>query len=418
MDRAEFSILMKTDPGAEKSRTMPVSIILILSIVLFSALLAAGCDEPPDNHIVIVKLTPNATVEWTEMLDSGGGDLAYRMIQTPDDNIAIFCSLKNFKGLVKLSRSTGKMLWKTSLSEQGCGSILTTGRNGDIISAGGPNICRINSDGVVVWNRTTQLDGSALSILETSDGGYIVGGIKTDFYVPQTIYVSREGTVYENVTPELSEREKRQNGIPVTHIILARFDSRGNVVWDTVLVSAVASNRIITIDLENEQGYVIQTENQVIRLDEQGTLISTKNIDSIPGSDTGSPSEPNLKHYGSLSEQNLQYFVYPTDFIFYNPLGDAVVKQSLKKISVVSGTDEGGYIAAGFPGDNSLSRIFHSRAREGNLHVIKIRGDGSREWDEPVYGVTVNTVDQIIQTSDGGYALMCANDKRWDYLSK
>ena len=45
--------------------------------------------------------------------------------------------------------------------------------------------------------------------------------------------------------------------------------------------------------------------------------------------------------------------------------------------------------------------------------VVRLRPDGSREWERPVSGVRVNDVGQITQTSDAGFELLCANDKRY-----
>jgi hypothetical protein len=94
----------------------------------------------------------------------------------------------------------------------------------------------------------------------------------------------------------------------------------------------------------------------------------------------------------------------------------AVAKQTLKRLNVTiaGSTNDGGYIAAGFPGTTRLlwDAPVRERGQEGTLHIVKLRMDGSIDWDRAVQGPVVNSVSQIMQTSDGGYVLVCGNDKR------
>lgn len=51
-------------------------------------------DYIPKNDIVAVKLRPDATMEWVQVLDSVGDDREYWLMETPDNNLLIYASLK------------------------------------------------------------------------------------------------------------------------------------------------------------------------------------------------------------------------------------------------------------------------------------------------------------------------------------
>jgi hypothetical protein len=397
---------------------------LVLCFVIAGLLFTAGCigcmflpcyesGGRPDNDIVIVKLTPAATVEWSKVIDSGMNDRASQIIQTPDNNFVIYYDAgigesrgPPFVGLIKIANGN-EIAWKIPILEKGCGNRMIIGRNGDLIAYGGQNICRINADGRVVWNRTTNFNGYIQSLLETSDSGYFVGGGKSDWYEYGYSIVYDE---HGNITPQLSEQEKREKGIPITQTVVARLDTNGSVVWQTFLGEKDCKDPAWKlIDLDNNQGYVVRAGEKIIRLDKDGKYSGVIWVDDLPEFDKESPRGQNLT-------QNL---AYPTDYVFYNSRGEAVAKQTLKNISTFAvRTNEGGYLAAGFSGRFGLLQGVMERAKDGNLHVVKLKPDGSKDWDIAVNGVLVNNVGQIIQTSDGGYALLCGNDKRWDYLSK
>jgi len=422
---------MTARPVDPDSRRRPLYAAVALVLVMVAVLLVAGCigcfllptgctvGDPPDNYIRVIKLTPNATVEWSKGLDSGGDNRVYRMIQTPDNNLAIYCFLEkeNFYGLVKISRTTGEILWKTSLNDKGCGhGALALGKNGDIISAGGSNICRINSEGVVVWNRTTHFNGYIQSLLETSDNGYFVGGGKTDWYEYGYKIVYDE---HGNITPQLSEQEKGKKGIPITQTTVARIDADGNVVWQTFLGRENTHDPVrIIVDKKQGTDYVTLTESFSIRFNENGKLLNTSRISFLPEADKATTSRPTLMRY----IYPLTGAEYPPRVVFFDEQGFAVATLTLSNVShIISPTDNGGYISAGIvPRKKMQSPDDYPENRsilDERLQIIKLNSDGTRAGETPIPGVIVTGVADIIQTSDGGYALV-GIDQIWGVRSK
>jgi hypothetical protein len=402
---------MKPDPGPKKSSTIHNGIVFVLLIVFVVVLLAAGCIEPgyiPNHDIIIVKLTPNATVEWSKVLDSGGDDQAFRIIQTTDNNLAVYSSLKNenFVGLMKISRATGEILWKTPLFDEGCGSGLTLGRNGDIISTGRANICRINSKGVVVWHHTIQMNAYAPSIIETPDNGYIVGGGRIDdSEVGSTIQFDEYGNI-------IGQRPRKDWKMPqpVHQTIVAKIDANGNVTWQTSLGRENLQDPVqMIIDTKQGSGYVVQTKKDVIRLDEDGNYLGVTHFYDLPEADNATLSRQTLKKYITNPPEITSD---PSEVIFYDEQGSPVGLQSLRNVShIISPTEDGGYISAGISASSvKLHDQVMSNKQDGSLHIVRLNPDGTKAWEIPVYGIMVTQVVGIIQTSDGGYALLCMTE--------
>jgi hypothetical protein len=339
-------------------------------------------------------------VEWSQVIDSGGNDRAFQIIETPDKNFILSCELpgQNFRGLVKISQ--GKNInWKLPK-----GSGIIPGKNGDIISYSGSEIFRIDAGGNIVRNITTHHEGDINTILETPDNGYIVGGVKDDIFENGTEIVSNERG---KITGQRPVNEMTGRRMPFRQTTVARLDATGNVIWQTYLGGDGSRDpaRMI-IHLDNNQGYMVLAGEKIIRLDEEGIFLWITDIDAVPEYDTLSSSQKNLTSSAT----------YLPTFIFYNSLGMPVAKQTLKRLNVTiaGSTNDGGYIAAGFPGTTRLlwDAAARERGQNGTLHIVKLTPDGSTDWNRAVNGPEVTSVSQILQTSDEGYLLVCGNDKR------
>lgn len=410
---------MDARPNILENRRGPVCTAVALVLAMVAVLLAAGCitlniipnlelDYIPNHSIIVVKLSPNATVEWSKVLDSGGDDRAFRIIQTPDNNLAVYGSLKNenFVGLMKMSGATGEILWKTPLVEEGCGSILALGRNGDIISAGGANICRINSKGMVVSHYTTQMNAYAHAIIETPNNGYIIGGGRTeDSEAGSIIQFDENGNI-------IGQRPRKDWKMPqsVYQTIIAKIDANGNVTWQTPLGRENLQDPVQRI-IDTKQGsdYVVQTRKDVIRLDKDGNYLGVTHFYHLLEADNATFSRQTLKKYITDPPD---FLLDPSEVIFYDEQGSPVAIQTLRNVShIISPTEDGGYISAGI--SVSSAKVYEQVSgsiQNRSLHIVKLNPDGTNAWETPVYGISVTDVVGIIQTFDGGYAVLCLNE--------
>ena len=344
---------MTARPVDPDCRRRPVYAAVALVLVMVAVLLAAGCDETPNKDIIVVKLTPNATLSWSKVIDTGDEDTAEEIIPASDGGFVISAGLYGmdhpqgrYPYLIKFSRD-GKFLWNRSTYELNCDSTTVTIKpNGEIITGAGNDSCRFNSDGELISNETISH----------------VGGI--------------------------SYYSLREHGF----------------------TDAPAS----VIELKNNRGYIVVVRNQSYRpfsvlLDSNSTFIHATSLETLPEI---SPSA--FRDLPWDYKDILRNWV-PYQVVFFNREGNAVARQILYNTSsITTQTDDGSYISAGFIDSSQfLSPYTHSKATEGNLHLTKLFPNGTLQWDTVIPNVTANEAVGITQTSDGGYAILCEDDKIW-----
>ncbi len=342
---------MTARPIFPESRRRPVYAAVALVLVMLAVLLA-GCDETPNKDIVVVKLTPNATLSWSKVIDTGDEDTAEEIIPTSDGGFVISAGLYGmdhpqgrYPYLIKFSRD-GNFLWNRSTYELNCDSgPLANNPNGEIITGAGNDSCRFDSDGELISNGTIS-----------------VGGI--------------------------SYQSLREHGF----------------------TSAPTS----VIELKNKRGYIVVVQNQSYRpysvlFDLNSTFINAIPLETLP------EISPSAFRDLSWEYKDILRNWVPYQVVFFNREGIAVARQILYSTSsIITQTDDGGYLSAGFKDSSQfLSPYTHSKATEGNFHITKLFPNGTLQWDMSIPNVTINKAVGIIQTSDGGYAILCENDKIW-----
>lgn len=319
-------------------------------VLLAAMLLAAGCDETPSKDIVVIKLTPNATLSWSKVIDTGDEDTAEEIIPASDGGFVISAGLYGmdhpqgrYPYLIKFSRD-GNFLWNRSTYELNCDyGTLTNNPNGEIITVAGNDFCRFNSDGELISNET------------------------------------------------------------ISHI--------GGISYHSLREYGFTNAPTSVIELKNKRGYIVVVQNQSyhpfsVFLDLNSTFINATPLETLPEI---SPSAViDLQWEYKDIPHNLPYQV-----VFFDREGNAVARQILYNTSsITTQTDDGGYISAGFMDSSQfLSPYTHSKATEGNLHLTKLFPNGTLQWDTTIPNVTINEAVGIIQTSDGGYAILCENNK-------
>ena len=143
----------------------------------------------------IVKTDSNGSIQWSKTIGGAGGDYGSAIAQADDGGfIAAGVTISFGAGeydlyIVKLD-GNGNLLWtKTiggsdfeylySIIKAVDGGIAASGSTASF-GAGGDDsyILKLNSAGDLLWNRTIGgvYDDNARSIIQTSDGGYLIGG--------------------------------------------------------------------------------------------------------------------------------------------------------------------------------------------------------------------------------------------------
>lgn len=143
----------------------------------------------------VIKLTAAGAVSWTRVLGGTGFDQALSLIQTSDGGYAFTGRTSSFGAgsndlyVVKLT-AAGAVSWTQTVGGTGnefAWSIIQTTDGGYAI-AGYTNsfgaglddlyVVKLDATGIVTWTRTVGDvdDDRAYSIIQTSDGGYVVAG--------------------------------------------------------------------------------------------------------------------------------------------------------------------------------------------------------------------------------------------------
>lgn len=172
--------------------------------------IASGYSQSFGNadQLYLVRLNNVGSVLWERQVGGGGTEWGFTVIQTTDGGYAV-AGLSSSYGaggqdvyVMKLD-ATGATTWTRTLggagNDGGFGLIQTS--DGGYAVAGfqesfGSNsgyVAKLTSAGVVSWTRRVNGTTKFSSISETSDGGYLLGGISTgnDFFI---VKLNSDGT--------------------------------------------------------------------------------------------------------------------------------------------------------------------------------------------------------------------------------
>lgn len=154
---------------------------------------------------IIVKLTPGGTVEWARVLVDGFLDAAYSIIQTSDGGYAAAISPGegggSFRMIIVKLNSMGIMQWNKNIGGESYVRCIKETTDRGYILAGATRsfgegdfdmfVVKLDSNGSLQWAKTiggTNYD-FANSIVQTTDGGYAVAGRTGSFGNADKMYI-------------------------------------------------------------------------------------------------------------------------------------------------------------------------------------------------------------------------------------
>jgi hypothetical protein len=297
----------------------------------------------------VVKLDSGGNVQWTKIIGGSGNDVARSIIQSSDGGYVVAGYTTSFGAgnediyVVKLD-SGGNVEWTKTIGgsyADGANSIIQSSDGGYVVAgytsssgAGSADfyVVKLDSGGNVEWTKTiggSYADG-ANSIIQSSDGGYVVAGYTDSF------------------------------GVDSRDIYVVKLDSGGNVQWTKTIVRSSSWDEAYSIIQSSDGGYVVAGETlnfggtsdfYVVKLDSGGNVQWTKTI-------------------GGISQD--------------------------EAYSIIQSSD-GGYVVAG--------RTLSFGAGGWDIYVVKLDSGGNVEWTKTIGGSDDDRARSIIQSSDGGYAV-------------
>jgi uncharacterized delta-60 repeat protein len=297
----------------------------------------------------VVKLYSSGSVAWTKTIGGSGDDQANSVVQSSDGGYIVAGYTTSFGAsgadmyVVKLG-SGGNVQWTKTIGgsdDDFANSVIQSSDGGYVIAgytqsfgAGGYDfyVVKLDGSGNVVWTKTIGGSNSdvANSIVQSSDGGYVVAGETLSF------------------------------GASGRDIYVVKLDSSGNIVW-TKTIGGSRDDFANSVIQSSDGGYVIAGYTQsfgaggwdiyVVKLDSSGNVIWSKTIGG----------------------------------------GDADVAYSIIQSS------DGGYIVIG--------RTQSFGAGGYDVYVVKIDSSGNVLWTKTIGGGSVDEARSITQSSDGGFAI-------------
>ncbi|MDR3273636.1 MAG: T9SS C-terminal target domain-containing protein [Flavobacteriaceae bacterium] len=379
--------------------------------------------------------TQAPAIEWQKCLGGSGNDYASSIQQTSDGGYIVAGSTYSNDGnvsgnhgnsdgwVVKLNPS-GEIDWQKCLggsSYDSVSSILQTSDGGYIVAGytlsndgdvsgnhgnGGDGwVVKLDASGNLLWKKClggSDLDGF-YEIQQTSDGGYIVAGSTK----------SNDGNVSGN--------HGNSDGWVV------RLDASGNLLWQKCLGGS-GEDSVSSIQQTSDGGYIVagHTESNdgdvsgnhgggdgwVVKLDASGNLLWQK---CLGGS---------YEDYASICQTSDGGYIvagstYSNDgdvsgnhggkdgwVVKLNPSGEIDWQKCLggssrDDASSIQQTSDGGYIVAGYTHSNDGDVLGNHRNTDG--WIVKLDASGNLLWQKCLGGSSEDSASSIQQTSDGGY---------------
>jgi len=333
-----------------------------------------------NNDYWIVKLTSTGIIEWQKSLGGTDYDIARSIIQTTDGGYIVAGSSCSNDGdvtghqgfttifdywIVKLS-SSGIIEWQKSFGgtsddvarfiiQTTDGGYIVAGssssNNGDVTGNHGATdywIVKLSSLGIIEWQKS--LGGTsndvARSIIQTTDGGYIVAGESS----------SNDGDVTGN------------HG--ATDYWIVKLSSLGIIEWQKSL-GGTSNDAERSIIQTTDGGYIVAGE-------------SSSNNGDVTG------------NHGATD-----YWIVKLSSLGIIEWQNSFGGSSLELALSVSQSIDGGYLVGGLSDSNDGDVT--SNYGLSDCWILKLNSTGIIEWKKPFGGSSWDNVHSIIQTTDGGY---------------
>jgi hypothetical protein len=330
----------------------------------------------------IVKMSATGTIQWQKTLGGSAEDYAFSIQQTADGGYIVAGLTNSTDGditvnhgdydcwIVKLN-ATGTIQWQKtfggsledvalSIQQTTDGGYIVAGytksTDGDVtVNHGGFDywIIKLNATGTIQWQKTLGGTGQdhATCIQQTADGGYIVAGSSNSY----------DGDVAENLGSY--------------DFWVVKLDATGTIQWKKSL------------------GGTYSDEAQSIQQTADGGYIVAGNTDSADGDVSG--------YHGSYD-----YWVVKLNATGTIQWQKAFGGSSDDVATCVQQTTDGGYIVAGwtYSTDGDVIRNNWDYYYVGyDYWIVKLSATGTIQWQTALGGSGDDDAFSIQETADGGY---------------
>ncbi len=268
-----------------------------------------------------------------------------------------------------------------SIQQTSDGGYIVAGRTNSFGASGDALIIKLNSSGNIQWSRAIgRIDYDiAYSIQQTSDGGYIVAGYTRSF------------------------------GAGGDALII-KLNSSGNIQWSRA-IGGTNDDIAYSIQQTSDGGYIVagwtnsfgagNYDFLIIKLNSSGNIQWSRAIGGIDDDYASSIQQTSDGGYivaGSTTRFGAD--IYDALIIKLNSSGNIqwsrVIAGTNNDIAEsIQQTSDGGYIVAGW--------TYSFGAGNSDAFIIKLNSSGNIQWSRAIGGIYFDEAYSIQQTSDGGY---------------
>jgi len=347
--------------------------------------LAAGCLVPEygvGRDIMVFKVDVGGAEQWQTVIDTGGDDTATSMIQTADGGYLIGGEVWPWRGdqsygVFKLD-SNGSVVWNatdrgapiSSVAETTAGTIVAVSS----YFTSGSRILIFDPAGSLLYSdvQNAESDGILQSVVGTIDGGIAVAG------------TTGEDLLVLKQDRDMAEEWRKVYGT-------GNRDSARAVIQTSDGGYLVGG----TSDLPGRNG----SDVQLLRLDAAGNLLWDATL--------GSPPLYNDVYFMSEAPGGDYTVIVTPGEVVFDREGNVIGEKVLNISAPIVKTADGGYVS-GAVRYHRASRFLILPDRVGVPHIMKSNADGLLEWDTELNATfeLIGNAVTVIQTTDGGYALL------------
>jgi hypothetical protein len=285
-------------------------------------------------------------------------------------------------------------------------------------------IVKLNNQGQIQWNKSIggNLDDFLVSMTQTSDGGYILGGYSIS---------SASG-------------DKTENNRGSYDYWIVKISSSGDIQWNKT-IGGGSIDYLQSIRQTIDGGYILggysnsnisaeKTQNTrgsfdywIVKLNSSGSIEWDKTIGGSSVEELHSISQTSDGGYilggssfSNISGEKTENSKGESDYwiIKLNTFGRIVWDKTIggsneEYFGVVQQTADGNYIVGGYSNSNrSGDKSEDNRGTEGTFDfwVVKLSAAGKVKWNKTIGGSGSDNLTSILQTKDGGILMAGASD--------
>lgn len=427
----------------------------VLAMLVLVLAVSSGCcnlDYVPNHDIVVLKLAPDGALEWTRIIDHGFDDTAGDLVELPDGGLALAAQTADARFspprpiLVRLSPD-GVVEWERFVTEDPgvARAVVSVGDGGTAVLTGSGTVVRFDPDGHTLWAWETGIP-EATALVPTADGGYLAGG-RIIYEVPVNS-TAGPGTVVRPpvVTtetsagaPVLAEAVSRPT-TPILVEIPRRFDlvrramvvrlaPDGAIAWarqydgdDLMSVLSLAEGAAGT-------GFLLAGESSppngsynsrllTLHLAHDGTpgpATPLGEMNSFPWSVLTKPDPRGYRVLYQPTRISQENYYRGVEDAVLAPDGSVLEHRGIDASLAVTWTADGGYFSIGVPSGGNGPYQGPSVCGVTGICTYSARTFDNRGpvvTDRMLSAAPFDQVTKVVQTVDGGYAVLAEKQNR------